>query len=102
MNTGLRDDTIHSIQTILQQHPEVEEAVLYGSRAKGNFKASSDIDLVLRGNAINLSVLNRVALQLDDLLLPVTFDVIVFHQINNPDLIDHIQRVGVSLYKRSF
>lgn len=73
---------------------------MYGSRAKGNYKPGSDIDLVLKGQNINLSLLNEISLQLDNLLLPYTFDISIDRYIDNPDLIDHIQRMGVSFYKK--
>jgi predicted nucleotidyltransferase len=82
----------------LESFEEVEEAVLYGSRAKGNHKSGSDIDLTLKGVKLNLKVLNRISLELDDLYLPYTIDVCIYHQIDNPDLIDHIQRVGKVFY----
>lgn len=98
MRFGLRDEVVASIITILRQHDEVEDALIYGSRALGNFKANSDIDISLKGAGVNLQTLANVSNQLDDLLLPVTFDLSVFRTIKNPGLIDHINRVGVSLY----
>jgi predicted nucleotidyltransferase len=79
---------------------EIEGAVLYGSRAKGNFKPGSDIDMVLKGLELNLKLLNKISIDLDDLLLPYTFDLSLYHQINNPDLIDHIKRVKKVFYKK--
>jgi len=61
-------------------------------------KYLTDIDLTLKGGKLNLKVLNRISLDLDDLFLPYTFDISIFHQIDNPDLIEHIQRVGEIFY----
>jgi len=71
---------------------------LYGSRAKGNFKNGSDIDLTLKGDNISLTVLNSIVNQIDDLLLPYSFDLSIFNKITNPDLIEHISRVGLVFY----
>ena len=46
-NHGLTDATVAQIHEVFARHPEVEKAVLYGSRAKGNFKPGSDVDLTL-------------------------------------------------------
>ena len=100
MKYGLKDKTIERIHSVFAQHPEVEEAMLYGSRAKGNFKPGSDIDLALKGDGLNLSVINAIGTRIDDLLLPYTFDISIFHKISNPDLIEHINRVGIVFYKR--
>jgi predicted nucleotidyltransferase len=52
----------------------VEQAILYGSRAKGNFKSGSDIDLTLHGNSISFKELSEIYAELGDLLLPYTID----------------------------
>jgi len=49
MKHGLPASTVAQVHGVLSRHPEVERAILYGSRAKGNFKAGSDIDLTLSG-----------------------------------------------------
>lgn len=99
---GLKATTIEQICAVMARYPQVGEAVLYGSRAKGNYKNGSDIDLTLRGGSdLTLQVLFRIMDELDDLLLPYTFDLSIFAQISDPDLIDHIQRVGVTFYERS-
>ncbi len=100
MQNGLKKETIEKIIEIFERHDEIEEVILYGSRAKGNFKPGSDIDLTLIGNRLNLAVLNKISLELDDLLLPFTFDLSLFHHIKQPDLIDHIQRVGKVFYSK--
>ncbi len=100
MKFGLKDTTVQEIQNVFAAFPQVEEVIVYGSRAKGNYKPGSDIDLTLKGENLNLSVLSKIDLLLDDLLLPYTFDISVFNHITNPDLIDHINRVGIVLYDR--
>jgi len=97
---GLCRETIEKINCAFQTFDEIDAAVLYGSRAKGNFKPGSDIDLVLKGKRIDLHLLNKISLALDDLMLPYTFDLSIYHQINTPDLIDHIIRVGKMFYTR--
>jgi len=100
MKYGLDDATVQKIQDVIGAFPQVDTAVLYGSRAKGNFKPGSDIDLTLKGSNINLSVMNQIGLSLDDLLLPYTFDLSVFDHIKEPDLLEHIDRVGIVFYER--
>lgn len=82
---------------VLGQFPDIEAAYLYGSRAKGNYKTSSDIDIVLKGKNLNIRELSNISLQLDDLLLPYKFDISIYHQIDNDDLLNHINRVGIDL-----
>ncbi len=94
MNFGLSENSVSKIKNILLQFPEIEEAILYGSRAKGNFKDRSDIDLTLKGDNLNLELLAKISSRLDDLHLPYTIDMSLINHIKNPDLLDHIKRVG--------
>jgi predicted nucleotidyltransferase len=96
---GLSEQTIEAIQKVLLKYPQVEKAVLYGSRAMGNFRPGSDIDLTLFGQSLDLSILHKIEDDLDDLLLPYKMDLSIYKQIKNPDFLDHIHRVGKVFYE---
>lgn len=100
MKYGLDDMTIERMQAVLAGYPEVDRAVLYGSRAKGDYKTGSDIDLTLSGSGLSLSTLRKIENRLDDLLLPYKIDLSIFEQITDPGVIDHIRRVGVVFYEK--
>jgi len=100
MSYGLSDEIIKKIRSVLSRHSSVEKAVLYGSRAKGTFKPGSDIDLSLHGATISLKDLSDIDSELDDLLLPYTFDLLVFDTLTHVKLRDHIERVGKIFYVR--
>lgn len=98
---GLEENDIQAVCAVLVRYPQVEKAVLYGSRAKGNYKTGSDIDLtLLGGDDLTLEILYRIMGEIDDLLLPYTVDLSIFRQISDPDVIDHIRRVGVVFYEK--
>lgn len=97
MQYGLSENIISKICTVLGQYPAVEKAVIYGSRAKGNFKPASDIDIALKGN-IDLKLLSHIILNLDDLLLPYKFDISIYNHIANHKLLEHIDRAGKILW----
>jgi predicted nucleotidyltransferase len=98
---GLSQETVANINKVFAHFPKVEKAVLYGSRAKGTARSGSDIDLVLFGNEVDQETVDRIAVALDDLLLPYQFDLSIFSRISHADLLDHIQRVGVLFYEKS-
>ena len=100
-STGLPDTAIRAIQQVLAFYPEVEEAILYGSRALDRHRAASDIDLTLTGTTISASTLARIDADLDDLLLPWVIDLSAFRTIRHPALLAHIEGVGVTLYRRA-
>ena len=98
---GLSDKTIEVITAVFARHPEVERVMLYGSRAMGNHRTGSDIDLSLQGgDDLTDLVLYSIVRELDDLPLPYSFDVSVHSMIENEALLQHIRRWGVVLYKR--
>lgn len=99
MNFGLNDRTIEQIQAVFARYPQVEKAILYGSRAKGNYRKGSDIDLTLCGGSdLNMTVLYQIIDEIDDLLLPYIVDLSIYDHIEDPDVLDHIRRVGVLFY----
>ncbi len=75
--------------------------VIYGSRAMGNFREGSDIDLVIKGEGLKMSDLLKIENEIDELLLPYKVDLSLYSQIENDELIEHIQRVGKSFFSNS-
>ena len=100
MPFGLNPDVVEQIRSVFAGYPQVETVILYGSRAKGDFKPGSDIDLTLKGTELEFAVLARIETKLDDLLLPWSFDLSIYSQLENRELIDHIDRVGKVFYQR--
>lgn len=98
---GLSEITIQKICTVFAGYPQVEEAVLYGSRAKGNYKHGSDIDLTLRGQSLTWDILYKLLQEIDDLMMPYTVDLSILDHIRDPDLVKHIERVGVMFYAKT-
>lgn len=100
---GLSARVIGQIHGVLARHPKVQRAVIYGSRAKGNYRPGSDIDLTLfagAGEEICHQELADILDEVDDLLLPYTLDLSAFAQLTHPQLREHIERVGQVFYER--
>ena len=99
---GLSAKTIQKIQAVLARYPQIEKAILYGSRAKCTCKTGSDIDLTLFGaEDLTTGVFYRISEEIDDLMLPYTFDLSVFGDIDDPDVIAHIERIGLVFYEKA-
>ena len=99
--SGLSAKDIDSIRSIFRKYAQIKKVLIYGSRAKGNYKPVSDIDLTLIGNNIDLSLQMKIEFDLDDLLLPYKFDISIYDKITNTEFINHIDRIGKEFYKRS-
>jgi len=100
MNCGLTDIELSKLHDVFSQYEDIEKVVLYGSRAKGNYKPFSDVDISLVGDTLTHNRCNQLSTDIDDLLLPYQFDISIFHTLKNPDLIDHIKRVGITIYHK--
>ena len=99
---GLPNQTIEKIQQVFSRFPEIDRAILYGSRAKGSFRPGSDIDLALYLTTDgSLKFLNTVSLALDELEMPWGVDLCLVDFIENESLLEHIERVGIEFYSAS-
>jgi len=97
---GLPETAAATIRRILAGAPAVEKAVIYGSRAKGNHRPGSDIDLTLFGAGLDLDMLGQIAARLDESPIPYRVDLSLFSQIDHAGLREHIERVGRVFYER--
>ena len=99
MKYGLPDRTLDTLFSIISKYPEIKEVILYGSRAKGNYRNGSDIDLSLKaGDNFSFTDLLRITGDFNDSDMPYFVDVSLYSDLANPDLKAHIDRVGKVLY----
>ena len=102
MKFGLNLETITRIQAVFIKHPQIKKVLLYGSRAKGNYRNGSDIDLTLQGDNLTLNdTLYPIMDDIDELDLPYSFDISLFEQLDDTEFLDHIKRVGVVFYQKT-
>lgn len=99
---GLLDRDLNYILKAVSKFTEIEEVILFGSRAMGNYKKGSDVDLAIVGENIDRKILRRISDDLnEEYPLPYFFDVVVYKDISNEELKKHIDSVGKSIYKRN-
>ena len=98
---GLDTDTIRNIKDCLAKIPQIQKVLLYGSRAKGNYKNGSDIDLTLIGKNLNPDdSIYPLKEELDKLYLPYTFDISILSKLDKLEFINHILKVGKTFYQK--
>lgn len=96
---GLTDKDLSDIVEILKTFPQVEEAFIFGSRAKGNFRSGSDVDIAIKGKKASFELALKIGGILnEDTMMPYHFDVVSYTDLNNKDLAAHIDRVGALMY----
>ena len=100
MNHGLSQRSIDTMHNIFNKHKSLKKVILYGSRAMGSYKNGSDIDITLEvGEDFTDFDLLHICGELDESDLPYFVDCSVFSKISDPDLKNHIIRVGKVLYE---
>ncbi len=98
---GLDEKTINDIIEILKRYEEVESAKIFGSRARGDYRKASDIDIALFGDNLTFSINTKIFYEIDDLYLPYKIDLINFNSIGSENKIkDIILKEGVEFYAK--
>lgn len=100
LNWGIDQKHCEVISALFKQFPKINEAVLFGSRVKGNPRKGSDIDIALKGKELTTRDLIRIEASYDKCYLPWKLDFVIYHAIENSELKDHIDRVGSVIYRR--
>lgn len=96
---GIYPKSYDEILVIFKDCLSIDEVVIYGSRAKGNYREGSDIDITLKGD-VTKEDLNKLWHKLDDSFIPYKFDISIYKDLKSQSLIEHIERVGKTFYKR--
>jgi predicted nucleotidyltransferase len=97
---GLIQKDIDIINDVLSSYKGIDSDFIYGSKAKGNFKVGSDIDLTIIENSLTFKEFLEIENAFDDLLLTYKIDLSLKRKISNVDLLLHIDRVGKLFNKR--
>lgn len=102
MELGLLKSDLEYIIESVKKIPEIEKAIIFGSRAKGNHKAGSDIDLAIDGVNINFDTVARLHYILEETgPLPYLIDVVDYTHLTHKELSEHISRVGKTIFERN-
>ncbi len=96
---GLYPNSYKEIISILEKHESIEKVVIYGSRAKGNYREGSDIDFTLFGT-IECDELIQLKNEFEESYIPYLFDISIYKDLQSESLKEHIDRVGKIFYKR--
>lgn len=97
---GLSEEVIRDIREVFQRHANIDEVVLFGSRAKGNYSEGSDIDLAAKGDGLTFNQLMDINIQIEDLGLLYKVDVVDYKKNIGTPIVEHIDRVGKVFYKK--
>ena len=103
MKYGLSEKQFDEVIKVISGFKEIEEAVLFGSRALGSFKEASDIDIALKGSKADHNAASSLKSRFEDETdLPFFFDVVSYSDIVHPKLKEHIDRYGTTVYRKNW
>ncbi len=98
-NFGIYDKSYLLILETFKEFPKIEKVILFGSRAMGNYKKGSDIDLAILGKTVDFETITRLHGQLNEQLsIPYFVDVVNFNTIDTEELKQHILTKGKVIY----
>ncbi len=103
MKYGLSEEQLAEICNIIGSYPQIEAAVIYGSRADGAYKEASDVDIAIKGEKTNESLAAKLKFHLEEeTYLPFFFDVIAYNAITSIELKNQIKVKGKTIYRRGW
>lgn len=101
MNTGIPEKSMDMIISALRRWEQIEKASIFGSRAMGNYKNGSDIDLAIYGSKVTAEIVNDLSVLLnEELPLPYYFDIVHYDSLRHEPLKAHIDMFGKEFYKQ--
>ena len=98
---GLTNDDLQSIVNVIKIYSQIDEAIIFGSRALNTYRKGSDIDIALKGKDISFVTITISGILNEESHLPYFFDVLDYSLIDNEDLKNHIDRVGRQIYRKT-
>lgn len=94
---GISEQSLEEIIKILSKNKKIKKAIIYGSRAKGNFNEGSDIDITIVAPEMNFSEYLLLLARMEELEIPQNIDLTKFELLDN-SVKEHIKRVGKIVY----
>lgn len=97
---GLPEKTINILNEFFRNYPKIQKVIIFGSRANGTYKNSSDIDFAIIGENIDFKFISHISAELDELSTPYIYDVLDYKTETNQNLRENIDRFGKVFYEK--
>ncbi len=98
---GIYDKSFSLIVESFSKFPEIEKVLIFGSRAMGNYKKGSDIDLAIQGEKVDFNIISRLYGKLnEELPIPYFIDIVDFKTVESEELKKHILKEGKLIYEK--
>jgi len=98
MRFGLDENIIEKITKVFENQPKVDKAFIFGSRAKGNYRADSDIDIAVKGYDLTVEDILKMSAAIEKAAIGFEVDLVDYDSIKEKALKDHVDRIGIEFY----
>ena len=93
MKFGLKERELDEIKILYYLFPEIDEIIIFGSRARGDYSRVSDIDIAIKGNVDK--IMYKIRDYFEESSILYTVDVVNYMSISNQDFKENIDNEGV-------
>src|SRR5690554_5189398 len=100
MRFGLEEHIFMRLNEVFEANSKVDKALIFGSRAKGNYRPDSDIDIAIKGADITLDDILKMQVAFEEKGIKFKIDLVYCDTIQEKGLIEHIDRVGIEIYSK--
>lgn len=101
MRFGLKDSLLNEMVSVLKENAKIKKAVIFGSRARGDFKAASDVDIaVYADSSLTSEELNIIRTRIDEIDCIYKFDIVDVNGLDKKAMLENIENEGVTLFSR--
>jgi len=83
------------IKKCADNYPNIYKIVLFGSRARGDYRVNSDIDLAIFSKGSNSLEMAKFTNDIEDLDTLFKFDIVFITPVTDPRLLDNVKKEGV-------
>ena len=98
---GLSRRIVDSLLETFSRYPKVERVIIYGSRARGDYRPGSDIDLAVIAPKMRFDEFSRLWNEIDELPIAFNIDLLHLDTLENQALKEAIDDSGKAIYESS-
>lgn len=98
-NYGIRDNLFNELLNLFKKE-NIDKVILFGSRARNDYKNNSDIDLAIIFDSDDNDNYIKLLTKLEELNTLFKFDVIDYNKITNATLKQKIDKDGITIYQK--
>jgi predicted nucleotidyltransferase len=100
MVPALSEKHLQLLVTYFKTVREIKSVMLFGSRAMGNHKKGSDIDLAVSGPIDSRLLIKIQSVLNEELPISLKFDVVHLESISHRELREHLKTKGMTISQR--